>query len=54
MEASSFNAALVVGPALAGTLAAAVGPATSLLVEAALALVALVLIVRIPGLDRAP
>lgn len=54
LEASSFNAALVVGPALAGTLAAAFGPATSLLVEAALALVALVLIVRIPRLDRAP
>jgi predicted MFS family arabinose efflux permease len=54
LEASSFNAALVVGPALAGTLAAAFGPATLLLVEAALALLALVLIVRIPGLDRAP
>ena len=27
LETSSFNAALVIGPALAGTLSAAVGPA---------------------------
>jgi MFS family permease len=54
LEASSFNAALVAGPALAGALAAAFGPATSLLAEAILALVALVLIVRIPSLDRPP
>ena len=52
LETTSFNSALVVGPALAGTLSGAFGPATSLLVEAALALVALVLILRIPGLDR--
>jgi predicted MFS family arabinose efflux permease len=54
LEATSFNSALVVGPALAGTLSGAFGPATSLLVEAGLALVALVLILRIPGLDRGP
>jgi len=54
LETSSFNAALVVGPALAGTLSAVVTPATPLVVEAVLALAALVLIVRIPGLDRAP
>jgi predicted MFS family arabinose efflux permease len=54
LETSSFNAALVVGPALAGTLAAAFDPAAALLVEAALALLALVLILRIPGLDRRP
>jgi predicted MFS family arabinose efflux permease len=54
LETTSFNSALVVGPALAGTLSAAFGPATSLLVEAGLALVALVLILRIPGLDRGP
>jgi predicted MFS family arabinose efflux permease len=54
LETTSFNAALVVGPALAGTLAGALGPETPLLVEAGLALGALVLILRIPGLDRRP
>jgi predicted MFS family arabinose efflux permease len=54
LETTSFNSALVIGPALAGTLAAAFDPAVSLLVEAALALVALALIVRIPGLDSRP
>jgi MFS family permease len=52
LETTSFNGALVIGPALAGTLSAAFGPEASLLVEAGLALVALVLILRIPGLDR--
>jgi predicted MFS family arabinose efflux permease len=51
LETTSFNAALVVGPALAGTLSAVVGPEAPLLVEAALALAALALIVRIPDLD---
>jgi predicted MFS family arabinose efflux permease len=54
LETTSFNAALVVGPALAGTLSAVVSPTAPLLVEAVLALAALALIVRIPGLDRAP
>jgi len=54
LETTSFNAGLVVGPALAGTLAAAFGPASALLVEAGLALAALPLILRIPGLDRGP
>ena len=54
VETTSFNAALVIGPALAGTLSAVAGPATPLLVEAALALAALALIVRIPGLDSPP
>jgi MFS family permease len=54
LETTSFNAALVTGPALAGTLSGAVAPAAPLIVEAALALAALALIVRIPGLDRAP
>jgi MFS family permease len=53
LETTSFNSALVVGPALAGTLSATVSPAAPLLVEAALSLVALVLILRIPDLDRA-
>ncbi len=52
LETTSFNSALVIGPALAGTLSGAFTPATPLLVEAALSLVALVLILRIPGLDR--
>ena len=54
LETTSFNSALVIGPALAGTLSAVVSPAAPLIVEAVLALAALVLIVRIPGLDRAP
>ena len=54
LETTSFNSALVLGPALAGTLSGAFGPEASLLVEAGLALVALVLILRIPGLDRGP
>ena len=44
----------MIGPALAGTLSAVAGPATPLLVEAGLALAALALIVRIPGLDSPP
>jgi predicted MFS family arabinose efflux permease len=51
LETTSFNSALVIGPALAGTLSATLGAAAPLLVEAALALVALALIVRIPSLD---
>jgi MFS family permease len=54
VETTSFNAALVIGPALAGTLSAVVGPEAPLIVEAALALAALALIVRIPGLDSPP
>jgi predicted MFS family arabinose efflux permease len=54
VETTSFNAALVVGPALAGTLSALAGPEAPLLVEAGLALAALALIVRIPGLDSPP
>ena len=52
IEAASFNAALVGGPALAGTLAAVFGPATALGVEIGLTFVALFLILRIPGLNR--
>jgi MFS family permease len=54
VETTSFNAALVIGPALAGTLSALAGPESPLLVEAALALGALALIVRIPNLDSPP
>ncbi|MET0615260.1 MAG: MFS transporter [Thermoleophilaceae bacterium] len=54
LETTSFNSALVIGPALAGTLSAVVAPVAPLVVEAALALAALALIVRIPGLDQVP
>ena len=54
LETSSFNSALVIGPALAGTLSAVIAPVAPLIVEAALALAALALIVRVPGLDQAP
>ena len=53
-EATSFNTALVIGPALAGTIAAIFGPQYALATEAVLALAALVLIVRLPGLDQPP
>ena len=49
LEASSFNLALVVGPALAGTLAAAFGPEASLVTEIVLTLAALVPDPRDPG-----
>jgi predicted MFS family arabinose efflux permease len=52
IEASSFNFALIVGPAMAGVIAAAGGPAAAVLTEAALSLAALGLIVAIPGIDR--
>jgi len=54
VETTSFNSALVIGPALAGTLSATVGVEAPLIVEATLALAALVLILRIPSLDRPP
>ena len=50
-EATSFNLAIICGPALAGTISAIAGPATSLLVEAALTAGVIALIVRIPSLD---
>ena len=52
LEASSFNAALILGPAIAGTTVALGGPSAAILVEVALTLVALVLLLRIPDLDR--
>jgi predicted MFS family arabinose efflux permease len=57
LEATSFNFAVIGGPALAGTISAVVDPAASLLVEAALTLAAIGLIARIPAMDagrRAP
>jgi len=52
VEASSFNLALIIGPALAGTLSAVFSPEASLVVEIVLSLAALALILAIPGLDR--
>lgn len=53
VEASSFNLALIIGPALAGTLSAVFGAAAPLIVEIVLSLGALGLILLVPGLDRA-
>src|SRR4051812_28001853 len=52
LEAASFNLALVFGPAIAGVLATLSGPELALWAEIALTLVALVLTLRIPGLNR--
>ena len=54
LEAASFNTALIAGPALAGMIVAVSGPAEAVLVEIVLTVAALVLILRIPGLDRPP
>jgi predicted MFS family arabinose efflux permease len=54
LEATSFNTALIAGPALAGTIVAVAGPAEAVTVEIVLTLAALALIVRIPGLNRPP
>jgi predicted MFS family arabinose efflux permease len=55
LEATSFNIAIIAGPALAGTISAIAGPAEALIVEAVLTLVALGLIAWIPQMDaRAP
>jgi MFS family permease len=54
LEATSFNTALIAGPALAGTIVAVFGPAEAVFVEIVLTVAALALILRIPGLDRPP
>jgi MFS family permease len=51
LEATSFNFAVIGGPALAGAICATAGPAASLLVEAALTAGAIGLIAQIPSLD---
>jgi predicted MFS family arabinose efflux permease len=51
-EATSFNMAIIAGPALAGAISATAGPDVSLLVEAALTVGAIAMIARIPALDR--
>jgi MFS family permease len=52
LEATSFNVAVIAGPALAGTISGAFSPASSLLVEAALTLAAIVPIASLASLDR--
>jgi predicted MFS family arabinose efflux permease len=53
LEATSFNVAVIAGPALAGTITALAGPATSLLTEAGLTIAAIGLIALTPSMDRA-
>jgi MFS family permease len=52
VEAASMNVALIGGPALAGIVAGAAGPPTAIVVEVVLTLGALILILRIPDLNR--
>lgn len=55
IEASSMNLALIIGPALAGTLAGATSPATALWTQVGLTLVATVLIAINPAFEaRSP
>jgi predicted MFS family arabinose efflux permease len=53
LEASSFNAAGIAGPALAGAAAAGFGPAVAVAMEAALAVLGLLAIVRLPAVAPA-
>jgi MFS family permease len=52
VEAASMNVALICGPALAGLIAGLAGPPAAIVAEVVLTLVALVLILRIPYLNR--
>jgi MFS family permease len=52
VEAASMNVALICGPALAGLIAGLAGPPAAIVAEVVLTLVALVLILRIPDLNR--
>jgi MFS family permease len=52
VEAASMNVALIGGPALAGIVAGVAGPPTAIVVEVVLTLGALILILRIPDLNR--
>jgi len=54
LEASSFNTAAIAGPAVAGAVAATVGPAGAVFAEAALAGLALPAIARLPRLAVPP
>ena len=52
VEAASLNVALIAGPASAGIIAGLGGPPAAMVAEVALTLVALLLILRIPDLNR--
>jgi MFS family permease len=52
VEAASLNVALIGGPALAGIVAGVSGPPAAIVAEVVLTLLALVLILRIPDLNR--
>jgi predicted MFS family arabinose efflux permease len=54
LEATSFNLAIIAGPALAGTISALWSPAASLLTEAGLTVAAIALIARVAAMDAAP
>src|SRR4051794_38871136 len=54
LEATSFNFAVIGGPALAGTLCALFSPQVSLVTEAVLTLAVIGLIARIPAMEREP
>src|SRR4051794_38476714 len=54
IEATTFNFAMIVGPALAGTISAIWSPAASLVTEAVLTVLAGLLILGLRALDRAP
>jgi predicted MFS family arabinose efflux permease len=54
IEATTLNLALIVGPAIAGTISAVWSPAAALATEAALTLLAGILILGLPALDRTP
>jgi predicted MFS family arabinose efflux permease len=54
LEATSFNIAIIGGPALAGTLSALFSPQVSLITEAVLTLAVIGLIARIAAMDRKP
>jgi predicted MFS family arabinose efflux permease len=54
IEASSFNVALIAGPLLAGAIAALAGPEATVLTEAGLTALTLVLLVGFDRLDSGP
>ncbi|MFL5909349.1 MAG: MFS transporter [Gaiellaceae bacterium] len=54
IEASTFNFAMILGPAIAGTISAVWSPSASLVTEAVLTFLAGLLILGLRSLDRAP
>src|SRR5918992_2216099 len=52
LEATSFNVALIAGPAISGAISGLWDPAGALYVEAALTLAGLALVLAVPNMDR--